>query len=179
MSFRFAGPPSPLSGDGARGDVNRAMRPHDRYSSRAVGGKVPDMNGSHANHRRRWIARWAIAGLLCHVFLSAWHTPLMALALGADGSPFARTIIICTSDGVRLIRLDQDDNPVEVPAPINYGDVCQINLLVGADHAGCLNAAPKLHHPGVWHREPFADFAETLTDRRPYVRCGLDPPKLS
>jgi hypothetical protein len=97
------------------------------------------MIGSQANNRRRWIARWVIVGLLCHVFLSAWHTSLMAFALGADGSPFARTIIVCTSDGVRLIKFDQDDNPIEVPAPLNYSDVCQINLLLGSVHAGCLN----------------------------------------
>ncbi|MFY0610963.1 MAG: hypothetical protein JXQ99_05510 [Hyphomicrobiaceae bacterium] len=155
------------------------MRQQASWPIRWTAGTMNVMDTWRAQHRRRRIALWAIAGLLCQVILSAWHTPLMALALGADGTPTARTVIICTGSGFRLISFDQDSNPIEVPDWPNFGMHCQ---MCGA--LGDLDPAVKPSQPTQVAR-PTAQPARTcraiapLADRRPHVRCGLDPPHFS
>jgi hypothetical protein len=126
--------------------------------------------------RKRWIARWAIAGLLCQIVLAAWHTPLMALALGANDGPLSPTVIICTGSGVRQITFDQNGNPVEMPELPNYGKACQICMALTSVELMPLDVASETPAVTKWTGTRYPLLRYILTDRRPHVRCGLDPP---
>jgi len=129
--------------------------------------------------QKKWIARWAIAGLLCQVLLAAWHTPLMALALGADNGPLSRTVIICSASGVRQITFDLDGNPTETPELPNFGKICQICVSLTSVDLMPLDIARAVPVATKWAGTRYVLASPNLKDRRPHVRCGLDPPVFS
>lgn len=124
----------------------------------------------------RWTGRFAIACVLFQVFVSGWHNQLMAMSLQLTAGPTSPVIVICSPRGLLRIVLDHDGNPVELPDPQPPTTVCIICLTVGSTDQAIAPAqlaafqAPRAtvivyHVPG-----------DTIADRTPFVRCGLDPP---
>lgn len=128
------------------------------------------------NKRYRWTVRCTVAGLLFQVFLTAWHAPVMAFALGADAGPLSRTIVICTGDGLRRITLDRDGAPVDTSDIPNLGKTCPVCLSLAAGDAAIEPASACLPAPARAPAFELVHLDEAVTDRRPFVRCGLDPP---
>ena len=129
------------------------------------------------NIRQKWISRWVIAGLLFQVFLSAWHTPLVALTFAGASDPFSKSVVICTANGLRTITLDDSGEPIETPILPNYSKSCQICLSL-AGSVAVVPDLPTLPSVEIIGTIPlkYSTVGPMMQDRRPYVRCGLDPP---
>ena len=102
----------------------------------------------------------------------------MAMSAQLVFGPSSSVIVICSADGVRRIVLDRDGNPIELPdqhAPI---PTCSICLSLNAMGSAVIPAAvPELLAP-LTTRIAYPDSEDAVEDRQPFVRCGLDPPRL-
>ena len=133
---------------------------------------------------RRIVLRSSIAGLVSislvfQALLMAWSGPLMAAMQADEAGPLSQTIIICTSDGIRRVTLDQNGSPV-VPSDRSPGDATCIICLSLANSPATLIPAVTTHIVlPSFDVARYAIIEQVLSDRRPHVRCGLDPPVLS
>lgn len=121
------------------------------------------------------VAHVAVAAVLFQLLVTAWHVPLIAPAQTVPGLQ-SSIIVICTNAGVKRVVLDRNGDPVEVPDRLPHNVACPICLSLNmTDLPDAPASAAQLYAPKST-RVAFDCLSEIGRDRRPFVRCGLDPP---
>lgn len=80
---------------------------------------------SRATCWHRLGARLAILGLLAHALLFAFHMPVLAWSTGSEDG-LTRGVIICTAQGMKVVTVDDQGQPVESPAQGNAARFCPV-----------------------------------------------------
>ncbi len=139
-------------------------------------GKRRSRNG----HRR--IAFLAVASLLMHALVFAWHTPEMAAGSGVDAAGH-RTIVICTGQGFKTIAIDADGRPIKAPtngpeAP-NLSKSCPVCTALAGFVMAPVAAPPDAGIMARTQAVAYIAAVDRARDRRPRIRNGHDPPLAS
>ncbi|MGI9424888.1 MAG: hypothetical protein ACR2PA_16950 [Hyphomicrobiaceae bacterium] len=117
-----------------------------------------------------------VGSIFLQAFLFAMHAPNFAIAQAARAGPLSSIIVICTGTSLKKVILDRNGSPVELPNKGSVGETCQICASVCEHDAATPASAVAVDAPCRSARAFSLSGGHSVSDRRPFVRCGHDPP---
>ncbi len=116
-----------------------------------------------------------MAGLAFRLLIAAVHVPPAVAGIAPGAAAFLSQIVLCTSSGFQVVKLDKDGNPVDPgkPRPQQSCPICSSLSSAPLAPAPALIVLPR---PGHASYALVVERAPLVVGHRPLVVRGRDPP---